>query len=1432
MARDRRAGRWASLLTVCLLLVVAPATIYYLAYAQRQEAYFTGRNFRVLGLLGEQLGAQRAALKGVLRFFYRDPLQDVQYLKKASAADRADADQRLAAQQFEQAKWNLVAAGPGASLPRLERDVQESGALLQRATAEATKARNERDGIAAALGSTQWAPGFKRLRVHLPRDLCLWIDTREAQFILKQDIVEIRYEACDHESKATATIPLADLVASELALPVFDAVLLADGNGRIVHPRPGDGGSLASGLREVKERVDAGEEKPRQVARVPTHAVVFEETLLGVPYKFFVLPIAPPFDRVEPSTSTDGKADAAWFVIGLVPKERFDSEVRSIPPPVLYGVVIGMLLGLLAWPLLKLWYSNPEERTRRRDGLLIATSLLMGVALLSLVVTDFLARAGVREERDRQLESVSRTMRAAFREELAGILDTLCTEFARLRPTAVSPTSKDADVREFRDANELLVWRHGERPALDGRYPPFEIVFGLDSRGIQHGTIRSYRSAPVKPEFEVPERAYFSRVLGGDVWRLRDARTAGCSASTPFSVERVRVYDQGVPLTAISMAATQALNPDASFRVAVLIGRMHSLWSPLLPRGFRFAVIEDASGRVLYHSEDGRSLRENWFEETDHNDELFAAVQARRERLVSGRYLGAPARFHSAPIQDLEWSLVVFDGEAARYALGFELIVTSLAHLLLYGAILVAGIAVLSRLRPEMRWSWIWPSSTFADRYRSCLAPAVMALALGIFGLTQLAGLSLALLLVSLPAALLAMLFLVVSTPPAYDRSSVRFVGALAFAGAAAVAIALAGLAGGGVPPTPSLLLGMLLYAATVTASLYAYRLARDAPAPEMANSHWKSSYVALLLLFLLVAGALPAAGIYLDTFRFEMEKVTKLARLQFVEALQEREREVRDDVMRLNPGEAALFEPGWRETLRSIEGLHCVGIHCWSVPWAPTFEGPRLGIDTALIDRGPRASEGAVASPVAEELDVRARAFTAWLALSLPALDRGFGQARYVAFDRASDDRWASVPLREGEIRIEGAVTDEHGNVYALRLPAAPPGVQPIESWIARLLLAAIVGSVLLALYLIVRAVARRLLGLELPELVDLPRDSEVGRWRNASAELVRAPREVVEKLSRVLRDDDGLEVERIDLRAASPAELSRWMVEHRSNEWRAFVLEGIDALLDEGESRGRLLSVLESLLREPAARVFLGVEQPLAETLDVLLQAGGDPAREHEARTELARWSRVLPRFTQRCFAETDWKRIADVREATLARECGWSERLRPIGEALACSGEIHQLTPAQIRQEVRARATPFYRWIWSRCSQREKMILIQLSEGTLADPKTSDAIDRLVRRGLVKRDPGYRLVSESFMDFVQRAEAPQTVRRWEAAVSNSDWSVLKIPLGLVLLGFAAFILYSGQDAVQKSLALIPVLAGAVPTVLGLFNALRGSQPSSADG
>jgi hypothetical protein len=1428
MARDRRAGRWASLLTVCLLLVVAPATIYYLAYAQRQEAYFTGRNFRVLSLLGEQLGAQRAALKGVLRFFYRDPLQDVQYRSKASAADQADTDQQLAAQQFEQAKWNLVAAGPQASLPRLEREVQESEALLQRATAAATKARNERDGIAAALGSTQWAPGFRHLRVYLPKALCNKIDTSNAQFVLEQDTVEIRYSACDPASDARATIPLADLVASELALPVFDAVLLADGDGRIVHPRPGEGGPLASGLREVKERVDAGEEKPRQIDRVPTHAVVFEKTLLGVPYKLFVLPVAPPFDRVEPSN----QADAAWFVIGLVPKERFDSEVRSIPPPILYGVVIGMLLGLLAWPLLKLWYSNPEERTRRRDGLLIATSLLMGVAILSLVVTDFLARAGVREERDRQLENVSRTMRAAFREELAGTLDTLCTEFARLRPTAVSPTSKDADVREFRDANELLAWRHGERPALDGRYPPFEIVFGLDSRGIQHGTIRSYRSAPVKPEFEVPERAYFSRVLGGDVWRLHDARTAGCSESTPFSIERVRVYDQGVPLTAISMAATQALNPDASFRVAVLIGRMHSLWSPPLPRGFHFAVIEDASGRVLYHSEDARSLRENWFEETDHNDELFAAVQARRERLVSGRYLGAPARFHSAPIQDLEWSLVVFDGEAARYALGFELIVTSLAHLLLYGAILVAGIAVLSRLRPEMSWSWIWPSSTFADRYRSCLAPALMALALGIFGLMQLAGLSLALLLVSLPGALLGVLFLVVSMPPAYDRSSVPFVGALAIAGGAAVAIALLGLAGGGVPPAPSLLLGMLLYAATLTASLRAYRLARDAPVAEMPNSHWKSSYVALLLLFLLVAGALPAAGIYLDTFRFEMEKVTKLARLQYVEALQEREREVRDDVMRLNPGEAALFAPGWRETLRSVEGLHCVGIHCWSVPWAPTFEGPRLGIDTALIDRGPRASGGAVASPEAEELDVRPRAFTAWLALSLPALDRGFGEARYVAFDRASDDRWASVPLRAGEIRIEGAVTDEHGNMYALRLPAAPPGVQPIESRTAQLLLAVIAASVLLALYLIVRAVARRLLGLEVPELVDLPRESEVGRWRNTSAELVRAPREVVDELARVLRDDDGLEVDRTDLQAASPAELSRWMVRHRDSAKRAFVLEGIDALLDAPESRRRLLSTLESVLREPASRVFLGVEQPLAETLDVLLQAGGDPVREHEARTELTRWSRVLPHFAQRCFAEADWKRIPSVREATLARECGWSERLRPIGEALACCGEIDQLSPAQIRQEVRARATPFYRWIWSRCSQREKMILIQLSEGTLADPKTSDALDRLVRRGLVKRDPGYRLVSESFTEFVQRAEAPQTVRRWEAAVSNSDWSVLKIPLGLVILGFAAFILYSGQDAVQKSLAVIPVLAGAVPTVLGLFNALRGSHASGGEG
>jgi hypothetical protein len=692
--------------------------------------------------------------------------------------------------------------------------------------------------------------------------------------------------------------------------------------------------------------------------------------------------------------------------------------------------------------------------------------------------------------------------------------------------------------------------------------------------------------------------------------------------------------------------------------------------------------------------------------------------------------------------------------------------------------------------------------------------------------LTQLAGVSLALLLVSLPAFLLAVLFLVVSMPPAYDRSSVQLVRALALVSAAAIAIALLGLAGGGHPSVPSSLLSILVYGATVALCLRAYRRARDANVPQGRRDDWQFSYVALLVLFLLVAGALPAAGIYLDTFRFEMEKATKVARLQYVEALRKREREVREDVMRLNPGEAALFERGWRDTLRSVEGLHCEGVHCWSLPWAPTFEGPRLGIDTNLVDRGPAVSASAGDSPEEEDLDVRARTFTAWLALSLPALDRSFGEARYVAFDRASDDRWAAVPSRTGEIRIDGAVTDEHGNAYALRLPASPPGVEAIDNLTTRLLLAAVVGSALLALYLIVRAVARRLLGLEVPELAELPRDPTVGAWRNASAELVRAPRELVERLVAVLRDDDALEVERIDLHGASPAELSRWVHVHRTSGRRAFVLEGIDALLDARESRQRLLSVIESLLREPEARVFLLVEQPLLESLEMLLQGGDD-----DVRNELTRWSQVLPRFTQLRFGEAAWQRMLDAREATLARECGWSERLRPIGEALARGGDLEQLAPEQIRHEVLARATPFYRWMWSRCSQREKMILIQLAEGTIADPKTFDTLDRLIRRGLVKRDPGFRLVSESFTEFVQRAEAPQTVRRWEAAVANSDWSVLRIPLGLVLLGFAAFILYSGQDAVQKSLAVIPVLAGAVPTVLGLFNALRGSHTASAE-
>ena len=84
----------------------------------------------------------------------------------------------------------------------------------------------------------------------------------------------------------------------------------------------------------------------------------------------------------------------------------------------------------------------------------------------------------------------------------------------------------------------------------------------------------------------------------------------------------------------------------------VLNVRPQSLVDPVVPPGYGFAILSQ-DGKVLFHSEEGLSLQENFFDEI--GDAETVREQARSEQLYiwSGEYHGHPHRILMRPMSQV-----------------------------------------------------------------------------------------------------------------------------------------------------------------------------------------------------------------------------------------------------------------------------------------------------------------------------------------------------------------------------------------------------------------------------------------------------------------------------------------------------------------------------------------------------------------------------------------------------------------------------------------------------------------------------------------------------------------------------------------------------------------------------------------------------------
>lgn len=209
---------------------------------------------------------------------------------------------------------------------------------------------------------------------------------------------------------------------------------------------------------------------------------------------------------------------------------------------------------------------------------------------------------------------------------------------------------------------------------------------------------------------------------------------------------------------------------------------------------------------------------------------------------------------------------------------------------------------------------------------------------------------------------------------------------------------------------------------------------------------------------------------------------------------------------------------------------------------------------------------------------------------------------------------------------------------------------------------------------------------------------------------------------------------------------------------------------------------------------------------------------------REELVNWSTVLRGFRKvrenppRLSMLTDHAHNESLCNK-LADECSHTGPLIDIGTQLLERSDLAMYRWDRIVDFVRDAAEPYYRSIWELSSREERLVLVQLAQAGLINPKRAEIVRHLARRGLVVMNPHFRIMNESFAKFVADAEPQERITEWERSSTGMSWARLGTPLYALAAIVIAILLFTEQAAFTNVLAIATGAAGTIGTLRNLY-------------
>lgn len=555
--------------------------------------------------------------------------------------------------------------------------------------------------------------------------------------------------------KIEAVINFDTIMRQLVTEDIFSDVLLADPMGRVLyhHQSTRDpSGFVFEDVSILLRRVNGLESKDGDAEKGGTER---QEDLVSMLPLFNTAPIGG-ISHVVFAQAMDLLADRetaqTLILMGIVPAGQFHAEARAIPLNHLLLVAGLLLILFFVLPYIKLRTNVPTERLTPISVIVLMISTVLGTAVLTLGLADIATYRNLEQHLNTRLKDVSDEIRKQFNDDAQrglaqlAMFDQSCKGECsnRLHGRGGSHLAQRLCIRmsEEREKNEFFFFptesdkcseNNDKNNAARVVYPDVKTMFWVGSTG-ELKVLRSRESHPWKYA-KLQERQYVRRILADETFiREPDGQR--------FWIEPIFSRTTGENAAVFSMKSIASSEGPI---VAALEVKLPSITGVGVPPGMGFAVI-DQEGKVLFHSDPRRNLRENLFEETDRDGRLRQAVFARATTQFDGRYWGKDRHFHIAPLflekeyiepPDVYWSLVTYWDTDMLRVLNLRALYSSGALFLVYGlsawSIGIIGWWVYSRANAAA-YPWAWPQSEQLHRYQIAIGLLVVSLvAVGIW---------------------------------------------------------------------------------------------------------------------------------------------------------------------------------------------------------------------------------------------------------------------------------------------------------------------------------------------------------------------------------------------------------------------------------------------------------------------------------------------------------------------------------------------------------------------------------------------------------------------------------------------------------------------------------------------------------------------------